>query len=134
AAVRADVAAGEYVNTLDDARLLAPVVDCLQLDATRCGGYTGWQAAAAFAAAHHLDVSAHCAPAIHAPVAAAVQHLRHIEYFVDHARLESIIFDGVPTPSCGMLTPENRGPGHGITVAAAAADYRLEERPGHHDN
>lgn len=42
--VHCDVAAGEYVSDLYDARHLAPVVDCLQLDATRCGGYTGWLA------------------------------------------------------------------------------------------
>ncbi len=41
-AVRCDIAAGEYVSDRYDARRLAPVVDCLQLDATRCGGYTGW--------------------------------------------------------------------------------------------
>ena len=37
-----DVAAGEYVADIYDAARLAPVVDCLQLDVTRCGGYTGW--------------------------------------------------------------------------------------------
>ncbi|MFZ0832663.1 MAG: enolase C-terminal domain-like protein, partial [Mycobacterium sp.] len=45
-AVRCDVAAGEYVSDCYDARRLAPAVDCLQLDATRCGGYTGWLAGA----------------------------------------------------------------------------------------
>ncbi|HWF71518.1 MAG TPA: enolase C-terminal domain-like protein, partial [Mycobacterium sp.] len=57
-AVRCDVAAGEYVSDRYDARRLAPVVDCLQLDATRCGGYTGWLAGAAIAASHNLQVSA----------------------------------------------------------------------------
>lgn len=66
-AVRCDVAAGEYVSDLYDARHLAPVVDCLQLDATRCGGYTGWLAAASIAASHNLEVSAHCAPALARP-------------------------------------------------------------------
>ena len=65
--VRCDVAAGEYVSDLYDARQLVPVVDCLQLDATRCGGYTGWLAAATLAASHNMQVSAHCAPALHAP-------------------------------------------------------------------
>ena len=49
-ALRCDVAAGEYVADLYDARRLVPVVDCLQLDATRCGGYTGWLRGAAVAA------------------------------------------------------------------------------------
>jgi hypothetical protein len=66
-------------------RSLLPVVDCLQLDATRCGGYTGWLAGAALARAHNMQVSAHCAPALHAPVAAAVANLRHVEWFVGHA-------------------------------------------------
>jgi L-alanine-DL-glutamate epimerase-like enolase superfamily enzyme len=86
--LRCDIAAGEYISDLYEARHLAPVVDCLQLDATRCGGYTGWRAAAALAASHNLQVSAHCAPALHTPVAASVTNLRHIEYFIDHTRLE----------------------------------------------
>ncbi len=69
-AVSCDVTAGEYAADSYDAARLTPVVDCLQLDATRCGGYTGFRRAAAIAAAHNLQVSAHCAPALHAAVAA----------------------------------------------------------------
>ena len=123
-AVRADVAAGEYVSDLYDARRLAPVVDCLQLDATRCGGYTGWLAAASIAAAHNLEVSAHCAPALHAPVAAAITNIRHIEYFIDHTRLEPKLFTGLPTAAGGLLTPDTTRPGHGMSLAATAAHYR----------
>jgi len=95
-ALRCDIAAGEYVSDVYDAARLAPVVDCLQLDATRCGGYTGWLRCAAVAAAHNLQVSAHCAPALHIPVAAAVPNLRHLEYFIDHVRLEPLLLQGVP--------------------------------------
>jgi L-alanine-DL-glutamate epimerase-like enolase superfamily enzyme len=123
-AVRADVAAGEYVSDLYDARRLAPAVDCLQLDVTRCGGYTGWLAAASIAAAHNLEVSAHCAPALHAPVAAAITNIRHIEYFIDHTRLEPKLFTGLPTAAGGMLTPDTTRPGHGMSLAATAAHYR----------
>ena len=77
AACGADVTAGEYISDVYDAADLAPVVSCLQLDATRCGGYTGFLRCAAVAAANNLDVSCHCAPALHAPVAAALPHLRH---------------------------------------------------------
>ncbi len=108
-ALRCDVAAGEYIADGYDTRRLVPVVDCLQLDATRCGGYTGWLAAAAIASAHNLDVSAHCAPALHVPVAAAIPHLRHMEYFIDHVRLEPLLFDGVPTAADGRL-PTQRAP------------------------
>ena len=50
AAVHCDVAAGEYAADLYDVARLCPVVDCLQLDVTRCGGYTGWLRGAAVAA------------------------------------------------------------------------------------
>jgi L-alanine-DL-glutamate epimerase-like enolase superfamily enzyme len=125
ASIRCDVAAGEYVADLCDARRLAPVVDCLQLDVTRCGGYTGWLAAASVAAGHNLDVSAHCAPALHAPVAAAIPHLRHIEYFIDHTRLEPHLFDGIPAAADGHLQLNLSRPGHGMTLATSAEQYRL---------
>jgi L-alanine-DL-glutamate epimerase-like enolase superfamily enzyme len=123
-AVRCDVAAGEYVSDVYDARRLAPVVDCLQLDVTRCGGYTGWLAAASIAAAHNLEVSAHCAPALHAPVAAAITNIRHIEYFIDHTRLEPKLFAGLPTAAGGLLTPVITRPGHGMSLAATATNHR----------
>ncbi len=122
--MRCDIAAGEYIADLYDARRMAPVVDCLQLDVTRCGGYSGWLAAASVAAAHNLDVSAHCAPALHAPVAAAIPHLRHTEYFIDHARLEPRLFDGIPAVAGGHLHPDLSRPGHGMTVATSAERYR----------
>ncbi|CAM3068164.1 mandelate racemase [Mycobacterium intermedium] len=122
--LKCDVAAGEYVSDLYEARHLAPAVDCLQLDATRCGGFTGWLAGAAIASSHNLQVSAHCAPALHAPLGAAISNLRHIEYFVDHVRLEQLLFDGVPHAANGALTPNTDGPGHGLTLAAGAGEYR----------
>jgi L-alanine-DL-glutamate epimerase-like enolase superfamily enzyme len=112
--LRCDVAAGEYVAELDDLRALLPAVDCVQLDATRCGGYTGFLRGAAVAAAHHLEVSAHCAPALHRPVAAAVPNLRHVEYFADHARLEPELLDGVPPVRDGFLPADTEGTGHGL--------------------
>lgn len=123
-ALRCDVTAGEYVADLYDARRLITAVDCLQLDATRCGGYSGWLAGASLAGAHNLQVSAHCAPALHAPVATAIPNLRHIEYFVDHARLEPILFDGVPAPAEGHLRPQDSHTGHGMTLAGGADRYR----------
>ena len=133
AAVRCDVAAGEYAADLYDVARLCPVVDCLQLDVTRCGGYTGWLRGAAVAQAHNLQISAHCAPALHAPVAAAVPNLRHVEWFIDHARLEPLLVDGAPTVQHGALHPNDHAPGHGMTIAARAADHRAAPPPGHHD-
>ena len=125
AALRCDVTAGEYAADLYDVRALLPAVDCLQLDATRCGGYTGWLRGAALAQAHNLQVSAHCAPALHTPVAAAVPNLRHVEWFVDHARLEPVLVDGAPAVHDGALYPVAGAIGHGMTLNAAAEQRRL---------
>jgi L-alanine-DL-glutamate epimerase-like enolase superfamily enzyme len=120
--VAADVAAGEYA---DDATYVASMaqgaVDCLQLDVTRCGGYTGWIRCAAVAAGHQLDVSGHCAPYVTTPVAAATSNLRHLEYFHDHVRIERMLFDGAENPEEGRLVPVE-GPGHGMAVRTDVLD------------
>lgn len=124
AALRCDIAAGEYAADLYDIRALLPVIDCLQLDATRCGGYTGWLAGAALAQAHNLQVSAHCAPALHACVASAVPNLRHVEWFTDHARLEPLLVDGLPAVHGGALHLADTAPGHGMTISTGAEQWR----------
>jgi len=124
----ADIAAGEYGY---DLTYFAPLiesgaVDCVQVDVTRCGGYTEWLAVAQLAAAHGLDTSAHCAPNLHAHVAAAVPRLRHIEYFHDHHRIEQELFDGVLDPTGGALRPDRDHPGHGLSLRADRAErYRV---------
>jgi L-alanine-DL-glutamate epimerase-like enolase superfamily enzyme len=124
-ALNSDVAAGEYVSDERDARLLMPVVDCLQLDATRCGGYTGWLRGADLAQAHGLQISGHCAPALHAPVAAAVPNLRHVEWFIDHVRLEPLLLTGVPAARHGALEPATDRPGHGMTLGHDIGRWRI---------
>jgi L-alanine-DL-glutamate epimerase-like enolase superfamily enzyme len=122
-----DVAAGEYSWTLaDSARLLAAeAVDCLQADVTRCGGVTGFLQAAALAAASGTQISGHCAPNLHARVAACVPNLRHVEYFHDHQRIEQMLFDGTLSPQGGAMTPDSDQPGLGMTLRAADAEvYR----------
>jgi L-alanine-DL-glutamate epimerase-like enolase superfamily enzyme len=121
--VRCDVAAGEYAADSYDIERLCPVVDCLQLDVTRCGGYTGFLRGAAIAAGHNLEVSAHCAPALHAPVAAATPNLRHVEWFADHVALEPLLVDGVPVLEAGAMLP-NRTPGHGLRLRLDADRWR----------
>ena len=121
-----DVAAGEYSWSLaDSAQLIAAgAVDCLQLDATRCGGFTEFLRGAALAAAHNLQISAHCAPNLHAHAGVAVPNLRHVEYFHDHQRIERMLFDGALNPECGILTPIQE-PGLGMTFREADAEkYR----------
>ena len=121
---QADVAAGEYGYDLPYfARMVdAEAVDCLQIDVTRCGGVTEWLRAAAVAAARGLQVSAHCAPALHAHVCAAVPNMRHIEYFRDHSRIEDMLFDGALTPHGGALRPDPARPGFGIELKDSVAD------------
>jgi L-alanine-DL-glutamate epimerase-like enolase superfamily enzyme len=125
AALRCDIAAGEYAADMYDVRALLPVVDCLQLDATRCGGYTGWLRGAALADAHNVQVSAHCAPSLHAFVATAIPNLRHIEWFADHARLEPELVDGAPRATDGALHLEPHMTGHGMTLSTDAQRWRL---------
>ena len=125
--VAIDVAAGEYGYDLPYfARMVtAGAVDCLQADASRCGGYTGWLRAASVAGAHSLEVSAHCAPNLHAFVAGAVPNLRHVEYFHDHARLDPMLFDGLPAARDGALFAGADRPGHGVVLRGAEAErYR----------
>ncbi|HET9075796.1 MAG TPA: enolase C-terminal domain-like protein [Acidimicrobiales bacterium] len=126
--VASDVTAGEYGYHLPyfSHMVDAGAVDCLQVDATRCGGYTGWLQAAALAFGHSLQVSAHCGPNIHAPVAAAVPNLRHVEYFHDHARLDPMLFDGLPAVEKGAMVMDETVAGHGMTLRQADAErYRV---------
>jgi L-alanine-DL-glutamate epimerase-like enolase superfamily enzyme len=119
-----DVAAGEYVYVLADARnlLQARAVDCLQADVTRCGGLTGFLEVAALAEEHGLDVSGHCAPQVSAHACAAIPRLRHLEWFHDHVRVERMLFDGVLEPEKGVLEPDRTRSGHGLTLKRADAE------------
>jgi L-alanine-DL-glutamate epimerase-like enolase superfamily enzyme len=121
-----DVAAGEYGFDLVYFQRMAPYVDCLQVDVTRCGGISEFLRAAAVAAAAGLDVSCHCAPHQHLPVAAAVPNLRHLEWFHDHLRIESMLFDGVVAADGGVASVNLDAPGNGLTFREADADpYRI---------
>jgi L-alanine-DL-glutamate epimerase-like enolase superfamily enzyme len=97
-------------------------VDCLQLDVTRCGGITEFLRGAALAAAHNLEISAHCAPNLHAVVGSAVPNLRHVEYFHDHQRIEQMLFDGALSPLGGEMVPDPARPGLGLRLRHADAE------------
>jgi L-alanine-DL-glutamate epimerase-like enolase superfamily enzyme len=122
------IAAGEYGW---DARyfsnmLEAQAVDVLQIDTTRCGGFTGFMQGAAVAEAHGVPVSGHCAPALHAHIGAAVPRLRNIEYFHDHVRIEKMFFDGLPALREGLLYPDAAQAGLGLALREAdVRRYRI---------
>jgi L-alanine-DL-glutamate epimerase-like enolase superfamily enzyme len=122
-AVPADVAAGEYGSDLTyfERMCAAGAVDCLQADASRCGGITEWLRVAAVAAAHHLEISGHCAPHLHVHAAAAVPNLRHLEWFHDHVRIEEMFFDGTLDPTGGALRPDPVAAGNGLTLRDGVA-------------
>ena len=119
-----EIAAGEYGYTLSyfERMLAAGAVDCLQADATRCEGYTGFLRVAALCEARSLDLSAHTAPALHVHVCAAAPRLRHLEWFHDHVRLERLLFDGVLDPVGGVLRPDLSRPGNGLELKCADAE------------
>jgi len=123
-AVHPDVTAGEYGNDLYYFRRMcaAGAVDCLQADVSRCGGITEWLRVAAVAASFGLDISGHCGPHLHAHVAAATPNLRHLEWFHDHVRIESIFFDGTLDPAGGTIRPDPSTPGNGLTLRTADAE------------
>jgi L-alanine-DL-glutamate epimerase-like enolase superfamily enzyme len=124
------VAAGEYVAAPEDALALlqAAAVDILQADVTRCSGITSFRAIGALAAAYCVPLSAHCAPALHAHVACAVERLAHLEYFHDHVRIEGLLFDGTLEPQDGLLRFDRTRPGHGLALRSEAAEQFRDPR------
>ncbi len=120
-----DITAGEYGTHLPyfHQMLAAGAVDCLQADVTRALGITGILKVAALCDARSMDLSLHCAPQISAHVGPAVWHLRHLEYFHTHVRIEGIAFDGTIDPEPGgLLRPDRTAPGHGLTIKQADLD------------
>ena len=118
-----DIAAGEYGYTLGYfARMLeAGAVDCQQADLSRCGGVTAFGRVAALCEAHGIDLSGHCAPAIHLHAACAAPRLRHLEWFHDHVRIERMLFEGAPVARDGVIRPDLSRPGHGLEFRATDA-------------
>src|SRR5205085_2125986 len=96
-----------------DEMLAAGAVDVLQADATRCCGITGFLKASALCESRSIPLSAHCAPSLHAQLGCALLPLGHLEYFFDHARIESMLLDG------------NRG---GFFAIQPAVPFKTERR------
>lgn len=119
-----DIAAGEYAFTADDSRMMleARATDVLQADITRCGGVTGFMQAASLCDAFHVDLSGHCAPAAHLHAACAAPRFRNLEWFHDHVRIESMLFDGAPRAVGGAIAPDFARAGHGLTFRKEEAE------------
>lgn len=119
-----EIAAGEYGWQLPQFHrmLEAEAVDCLQADVTRCGGITGLLRVGALCDARSMDLSAHCAPQLSAHACTGLWHLRHLEYFHDHDRIEHLLFDGCLEPEGGRLVPDRSRTGHGLELKESDAD------------
>ncbi len=123
-----DVTAGEYGYDLFYFKAMcdADAVDCLQADVSRCAGVTEWLRVAALAESFGLQISGHCAQSLHVHPACAVDNIRHLEYFADHARLDRLLFDGVIDPIGGVLIPDLSRPGLGLELKRSDAEtYRV---------
>jgi L-alanine-DL-glutamate epimerase-like enolase superfamily enzyme len=116
------LAAGEYASDLDELERLAGCVEVLQGDVTRCGGVTNLLRADGLCRARQLRFSAHCAPQASAHLCCAMETALHVEYFHDHARVESLLFDGALVPRGGRLQPDPARPGLGIELKRADAE------------
>ncbi len=119
-----DIAAGEYSYNADDVRhmLVRRAVDVQQADASRCLGITGFLQAGALCDAHHIDLSGHCAPALHVHAACAAPRLRHLEWFHDHVRIEHLLFEGAPVAKNGAIQPDMSRPGLGLVFKERDAE------------
>lgn len=121
------VTAGEYGWDVDyfHRMLKAGAIDVLQVDSTRCGGFSGFLKAAALASCYNIPVSAHGSPHLHAHVCSGIEKLANVEFFHDHARIEALFFDGLPVLSDGELVIDAGQPGLGMTLKRKDAERYL---------
>lgn len=122
-----EISDGEYGYGLYEfARMIdAQMLDVLQADATRCGGFSGLLAVDGLAQSTMTPLSTHCAPHLHLHAALACKQLRHIEYFYDHYRIEQMLFDGAADPVHGRLSADPDRPGIGLQLRRADAERYL---------
>ena len=122
-----EIAAGEYGYEQAYFRRMieAQAVDVMQADATRCGGVTGFLKAAEEIDSFGVPLSAHTAPSLHGTLCCAVPRARHVEYFHDHVRIESMLLDGALTAQNGALRPQRTTPGFGLRFKSQDAEKFL---------
>ena len=69
-----------------------------------------------------MPLSSHCAPSLHAQLGCALLPVRHLEYFFDHVRIESMLFDGFIAAKEGAIRPDPSRPGLGIELKTKDAE------------
>lgn len=116
------IAAGEYGWDLPYFRRMVGAVGVQQADVTRCGGMTALRRVGALCQAHGVPFSAHCAPAASVHGCCAIEPLAHLEWFHDHVRIESVLFDGAPRPDGGVVLPDLDRPGLGLELRRDAVE------------
>jgi hypothetical protein len=58
---------------------------------------------------------------------AGAWHLRHLEYFHDHVRLEHLLLDGALRAESGDLVPDAAAPGLGLELKTSDAEqFRVQ--------
>ncbi len=122
-----EIADGEYGYELTYFREMidSGAVDVVMVDATRCGGITGFLKVGALCEASRFPMSSHCAPLLHMHAGCAVPAMRHAEYFHDHVRIERMFFEGMPEPVNGALQPDLSSAGLGVCFRRTDAErYR----------
>ena len=117
-----EITAGEYGYEPAYFDRMFDAVDVVQPDGTRCGGVSGLLAVDAMCDARGLPLSLHTAPNLHASVGCALVRARHVEYFLDHVRIEHLLFDGALTHDHGVLRPDPSRDGLGIELKRADAE------------
>jgi mandelate racemase len=101
--------------------LAAGAADYVMPDLERIGGVTGWQRAAALAAAHRIEMSSHLFPEVSAHLLAATPTCHWLEW-VDWAG--SIVEQPLRIVDGFAIVPER--PGNGLTWNAKAVEkYRM---------
>jgi L-alanine-DL-glutamate epimerase-like enolase superfamily enzyme len=105
-----------HARTLADA-----CVDVLLVDATRCLGITGFLRIDALCATHGIPLATYGAPAIHIQPAMTSSRVLHVAAPPEHAKIETLLFDGLGQLRGGEATLDPAGHGLGIDLRQAEA-------------
>ncbi len=121
--LRTPVQIGENFSEVHSmaAALAAGATDYVMPDLERIGGVTGWQRAAALAAAHRIEMSSHLFPEVSAHLLAATPTSHWLEW-VDWA--EAIVEEPLKIVDGCAVVPQR--PGNGLAWNASAVEkYRM---------